>query len=591
MSYHFRLRSAALSALASGLLLAPAAFGQTPAAIQTNPEPHIQKAPALVDPAGPAISLQNSEAMFDIGAALNACGYDNGLSQSEPIRLKVRSEVNQATEQSADARDWRDKLCRFIDRHDFGNSAVNLAQYISLGLYLTPPPDLKLSVDQQDLPPDAMGVVDILPLLKGFIQAADLHAIWVDARPTYDAEIDKLHDPITKMTLDTDVYLKQPISTYTDRRFLVVVEPLFDPNDTNARVYGRDYVVVVSPSHGQINMHDVHHAYLHYEIEPLLFARPEAIDRLQPFLSMVQDAPIDFNFRSDIIPLVVECLIRAVEARTMDPGIPEYKIPPNIDRSQYEQYFRKRQEYLQKVSAIREQYVDKSMRQGFILTQYFYNDLIAFEHTPTSLEESIGPMVYGMDVPAELSRVRNMHLVFSPQGSTDVLARTPARPDPLELAEMKLTGGDPTAATQIAEQQLKDHTPEPDRADYILARADLLNGKVGDAVDAFQQTLKLSSDPRLIAWSHIYLGRIHDVADERDQAVAEYKLALQDRDGQPDTREAAESGLAKPYRLPGQPAPPDQSAPAGPGAGSGSADAKTAPAPAQVNLNPPADPH
>ena len=54
---------------------------------------------------GPAISLQTSEAVFDIAVALNACGYDNGLAESDPIREHIREQVNQATQQSTDARE------------------------------------------------------------------------------------------------------------------------------------------------------------------------------------------------------------------------------------------------------------------------------------------------------------------------------------------------------------------------------------------------------------------------------------------------------------------------------------------------------
>jgi hypothetical protein len=39
-------------------------------------QPEVQKAPPLIDPAGPQISLQTSEVLFDIAVALNACGYD-----------------------------------------------------------------------------------------------------------------------------------------------------------------------------------------------------------------------------------------------------------------------------------------------------------------------------------------------------------------------------------------------------------------------------------------------------------------------------------------------------------------------------------
>ena len=49
--------------------------------------------------------------------------------------------------------------------------------------------------------------------------------------------------------------------------------------------------------------------------------------------------------------LTIECLIKAIEARTMDTGIPEYKIPANVDRSQLPRYEHERELYQQKVDA------------------------------------------------------------------------------------------------------------------------------------------------------------------------------------------------------------------------------------------------
>jgi hypothetical protein len=92
----------------------------------------------------------------------------------------------------------------------------------------------------------------------------------------------------------------------------------------------------------------------------------------------------------------------------------------------------------------------------------------------------------------------------------------------------------------------------------------------------FGETIRLSKDPRMLAWSHIYLGRIYDIQDQRDQALSEYRAALTVRDGQPDTRLAAEKGLKQPYAVPQQEhtepadddAAPDAQAPAAqPGAG------------------------
>ncbi len=77
-----------------------------------------------------------------------------------------------------------------------------------------------------------------------------------------------------------------------------------------------------------------------------------------------------------------------------------------------------------------------------------------------------------------------------------------------------------------------------------------------------EKTISLSKDPRTLAWSHIYLGRLYDVQPDREHAMAEYAQALAHRDARPDTRQAAEAGLTKPFALPkraGAPKPDDDS--------------------------------
>jgi hypothetical protein len=63
--------------------------------------------------------------------------------------------------------------------------------------------------------------------------------------------------------------------------------------------------------------------------------------------------------------------------------------------------------------------------------------------------------------------------------------------------------------------------------------------------------LAKSKDPRLLAWPHIYLGRMLDLDCKRDEALAEYKEALKTRDGQLDTRLSAERGVKKAYAVNG----------------------------------------
>ena len=515
-----------------------------------------EKTPALIDPAGPTISLISAEPVFIMAAALNACGYDEGLEESAPVRKRVRDEINQALAASEDARAKRDKVCLFMAQHRLTGMAGDISQYISLALYLTPPPEIETVAELTEMPPDSTQVVEIVPLLKDFVAAVDLHGIWLAIHPTYDREADRLHDPLSKMIVGTNLYLKLPASTYEGRRFVVVIEPQLSPHAVNARIYGTDYVVVVSPVDGQIRMNDVRHTYLHYVIEPLIYARVNAVDRMQPILKEVREAPLEFRYRSDAVTLTIECLIKAIEARTMDTGVPVYKIPAGVQRSDLPRYEHERQIYQQKVDTIRWAAVRHDMTQGFVLTQYFFEQLIEFEKDPASLRDTIGEMVYSMDMDQQAHRARQIE--FDKESDGEVLGRSrPRKLEGLDLAEARLAAGDVATASAMARQMLTVHSDtlesaaESARANFILARAAILTGHPGQAIDGFQKTLATTREPRLLAWSHIYLGRMLDLDCKRDEAVTEYRAALTARDGQQDTRLAAERGVKAAYAVKG----------------------------------------
>jgi hypothetical protein len=453
--------------------------------------------------------------------------------------------VDETMQSSAAAREARDGICNYFRLHRLSSGARDLSQYVSLALYLSPPPGMVPNVSLDEMPPDAALVNEVLPLLRTFAETANLHLIWATHKQAYEEEVAKLHDPLTRMIVDTNVYLKQSASGYSERRFLVVVEPMIAPSETNARVYGPDSIVVVSPSHGVIPLNDVRHVYLHYSLEPLLYARSGAMDRLLPLLKTVREAPLDVSYRSDIVALVTESLIRAIEARTMATGIAEYKMPANVARSDMARIDRERSAVNQQIDAVRQKSVEHSMQLGFVLTAYFYDALGSFEHDLTSLKEAIGDMVYGMDVSSQVGRAKK--IAFLPEGSTDVVKRAPRQIGILDQAEIKLMKGDRDGARQLAQHALEQRTGDPAQANFILARTALMAGDGETAEKDFQQTIAQTSDPRLLAWSHIYLGRLYDLVDQRDQAITEYKAALTVRDSQPDTKQAAERGLKEPY--------------------------------------------
>jgi hypothetical protein len=529
-------------------------------------------APRIAQPeaGGAAITLETSEPLFDIATGLNVCGYDTDLAASSPVRLAIRDEINSELAASANARNSRDALCTYVREHTLADPGLNLAQYISLALYVSQPPQLTPTVDEAQLPPDSTQVVNILPLLRKFAEDINLHSIWIEHRPQYEDLVKRVHDPMTRMILNTDIYLHVPVSSYDGRRFLVLLEPMLAPSATNARVYGNDYIVVASPSGqplGGVHMDEIRHTYLHYEVEPLVYSRGTAIKRLVPLLKPVQDAPLDFTYKSDISALLTECLIKAIEIQTMDVGLAKPSRPTvnTADRGAFIKYTDAMTTYDRQAETIRRQHVELAMRQGWVLVDYFYGKLGQMQKDGVSLKEDIGEMVYGMDVDRE--RHHDQQIEFLPQGTQDVVRRSPRQLTGLELAEMKMLKGDLEGAATIAKSALANPAGDHAQAHYVLARVDLMQSQPDAAISDFEETLKSSKDPRTLAWSHIYLGRLYDVMPDRQKALTEYRAALTVRDSQPDTKAAAEMGLKQPFTAPGEQhraGEPDEDAPIDP---------------------------
>jgi tetratricopeptide (TPR) repeat protein len=511
---------------------------------------------AQIEPGGAAVTLEVSEPLFQVAAALNVCGYDADLDKSAPVREKVREDINEALTDSESARDSRDKLCAYISTHHLNDLGLDVGQYVSLALYLSPPPELTPNVDLTLLPPQAAAVVNVLPLLRTFAEEINLHYIWLKHRPEYEALTARVHDPMTQMILNTNVYLHQPISTYDGRRFLVLLEPMLSPNLTNARVYGFDYIIVMSPDNSAgdpVSLDQIRHIYLHYVVEPLVYSRGQAMERMQPLLRTVQAAPLEFFYKSDIVALMTESIIKSIEAHLyLIPDPPPVKLRGTRSREELSAYDVQKAAYDAKTTVARDNLVILDERQGWVLTQYFYNGLTLMQHNGDGLREEMAPMIYGMDVGRQQRAAEQILFVKSVPPDPLRPAQQPHKIAGMELAELDLMKGDSDDAADLAEKALAD--PGGDHADatYLLARIDLMEGDPEKASQGFRQTLALSKDPRTMAWSHIYLGRLYDTMNppDREKAVAEYEAALTVRDERPDTRAAAESGIAKPFALP-----------------------------------------
>jgi hypothetical protein len=471
------------------------------------------------------ITLDTSETLFSLLAAMNSCGYDADLANSDPVRAKIRQEIAQKTEASADAAHARAEFCRFYKDHQNPDPGRDLAQFVSLGLFLTEPPAFQPSVQEADMPPDATYVLGAVPLLQTFYQAVGLRDMWKEHQGEYDGLIDRLHEPVSQMIVKTDLYLKLQLSGYVGRRFTVLVEPLVAPRDINARNYGSDYFMVVSPtSQGSIKLDQVRHTYLHYVLDPYAQKRGTTLKQLEPLLLAVATAPMDESFKNDIGLLVNESLIRAIEARTLQVSGKD-------------------------AEAARLQAARAAVNEGFILTRYFYETLQKFEKDPAGLKDSYSEWLYQIDVGKEKKLAQEVN--FSKEAAPELLrANKTQQLQLLDLAEERLAARDIPGAEKLAHQALDEKNEDPARALFILAKAASLNGDMDGARTYFERTLEIAREPRVVAWSHIYLGRIFDLQEEREAALAQYRAALSAGDTNPQTKDAADRGISQPYEPP-----------------------------------------
>jgi hypothetical protein len=166
------------------------------------------------------------------------------------------------------------------------------------------------------------------------------------------------------------------------------------------------------------------------------------------------------------------------------------------------------------------------------------------------MKNAYGDLLHGISLERERKRARDV--TFRSEASSEVVSALQAAPDEdhlLNVAEQKLASGDRDGAQKIATQVLqRNHGgDQPGHAAFILARIASLSGKMEEARTSFEAAASSVHDPRMLAWSHIYLGRIYDIQEDRGRAVEHYQAALSAGDPSADTKAAAEKGLTTPY--------------------------------------------
>jgi tetratricopeptide (TPR) repeat protein len=133
-------------------------------------------------------------------------------------------------------------------------------------------------------------------------------------------------------------------------------------------------------------------------------------------------------------------------------------------------------------------------------------------------------------------------------GATDSTPNASEEETVLAQAEDAMARQDFAQARRLFRAALEKNGTLQARALYGLALVATQERQPELARSYFERTLEVSKDPHLLAWSHIYLGRIYDMKQERELAVEHYRQALETQDAEAATRRAAELGLEAPFR-------------------------------------------
>ena len=442
-----------------------------------------------------------------------------------PVRQAVRAELQSTIQQSAEAKQARSAICQFWIEHQQPGRDNDVTPYLSLALDLGAPPAFTPTISEADLAPDAAHVLGVVSLLQKFYWAADIKTLWKKDQAEYQSLVKQLHDPVSQLLTQTDLYLKVAFNNYPGQRFVIYLEPLLSPAQVDSRNFGRNYYMVISPDReGHVRFPEIRHTYLHFVLDPMAELHGTALKQLEPILEDVTKAPMAQPFKNDIALMVNECLIRAIEARTTIPKSNE---------------------------AARNAYVQRSVEEGFVLTRFFYDQLGDFEKESTGMQNAYSNLLHAISLERERKRAREV--AFRDQATPEIVSAVQSGTDEdslLNLAEQKLSAGDREGAQKLANQVLQhNHGGDaPGHAVFIMARIATMSGKMEEARISFEQAVQSVKDARILAWSHIYLGRIFDIQQNRDVAVEHYRAALAAGDPAADTRAAAERGLMAPYQ-------------------------------------------
>src|SRR5213082_3153779 len=476
-----------------------------------------------------AVTVDGSEAMFTTMCALLAAGFESNVSADNwtAFRAQMRERLRQQQGPAVDA------VRQFYRQHELRDPGATLSRYLWFGLVSGPAPAFQPILRRDELPPDVIALSGFSELLSSYYQEQEIGNLWQQVQPIYNREIQRLHEPLTHIVFTSTGYLREILDPFGSRRFTIVVEPLVG-RITNVRNFGDHYALVLSGAE-DVPVDVVRHAFLHFMLDPLPLMYPHVVAVKRPLYDTAAKAPrLLGDLKDDFPSYFAECTVRAVGLRMkrMSPGE-------------------------------REAALSRDDEDGYVLVRPLVTALAGFEKSEPSMRRYFPDLVRSIDEKAEAKRLTGMHFVPADETQTDdaaveLVARQKRAlpttvPNDAEVIAALTEGERQIAAknSRAAEasfQKVLTKYPDQPRAWFGMGVVAYLNHDAARAKEVFGRLTTgehaAASDPRVLAWSHVYLARIYDYEGNSSVAKAEYESALAVQGGPEEARQAAQKELA-----------------------------------------------
>jgi tetratricopeptide (TPR) repeat protein len=587
--------------LSLSISLVGSAYGHPLQTRQSSPQPQPVEQAGFIAPSAVNVRIEADARTFVVMAAVNVAGFDYetaGLPLT-PARVELRKDLAKVDPAI------RAKLAEFYKSHRPPgiDEAAYAARYAALSLLMTPPPAFTVfQPEGSPIPPDLQQLAKFADLVREFYLASGIRELIPKYTEKADVYAKAYYRPVGETvysvleyfhTMPETVINMRPlviqsndpnsrkskekvVSRNRTRQVFVIPDPLAaldtayvrgdilnQKEDLLSRRVGDDYIVIVGPSKAP-NTEAVRQAVIRFVIDPLVERHlKNALEYRDDIVKLVGAIPTASKEYSTSVYLVIrESLAQAAEARLRRIRSIKTRGSYGEDDATYD--------------------LAQAYLRGAALAFHFYESLKGYEQVGINIEDFFDQMIATTKFERESKRAQEFEAVVAKVAAARATKKVasvepaPAIAGAGAMARKIILSDDLIRERRYSEarpilQEILAAEPNNARALYGMARvlnqmqspvesdpkADE-NDKIQAQHERLNQAMKLyqkaidnasrEGELWLIQWGHVYMGRIYDFQEFRNDAIAEYEkaIALGDKIPNGAYKEAVE-GKQRPY--------------------------------------------